>query len=67
MNALALVGLEANRQRGVNCGFAALWLFGSRRRALTLLEHCTAAFVLPNVRAKLRAEACSVSPVCDDG
>ena len=33
-------------------GFAALWLFSSRRQALTLLEHCTAGPALPNVRAK---------------
>ena len=32
--------------------FAASWLFGSRRQALTLLAHCTALPALPNVRAK---------------
>lgn len=30
-------------QRGGFCGEAASWLFSSRRQALTLLEHCTAA------------------------
>ncbi len=28
------------------------WLFSSRRQALTLLAHCTADFLMPNVRAK---------------
>jgi hypothetical protein len=42
-------------------GLAALWLFVSRRQALTLLEHCTASFVLPNVRAEAPAEAGGVS------
>jgi hypothetical protein len=47
-------------------GLAALWLFGPRRQALTLLEHGTASFVLPNVRGKLPAEASAVSLVRDD-
>ncbi len=33
-------------------GLAALWLFNSRRQAHFLLEHHTADFVLPNVRAE---------------
>jgi hypothetical protein len=47
-------------------GLAALWLLCSRREALTLLDCRTAFPVLPNVRAKLPAEAGFVSPVCDD-
>jgi hypothetical protein len=46
-------------------GLAALWLFFLRREALILLNRCTALPVLPNVRAKLPAEACSVSLVCE--
>ena len=33
-------------------GFAASWLFSSRRQALDLLEHPICVFALPNVRAK---------------
>ncbi len=46
-------------------GKAAFEAFDSRRQALTLLKCCTAFFALPNVRAKLPAEACSVSLVCE--
>ena len=45
-------GIAATVRRCFPCGFAALWLFSSRRQALTLLEHCTIVPALPNVRAK---------------
>jgi hypothetical protein len=38
-------------------GLAASWLFGPRRKALTLLERQMACRAMPNVRANLRAEA----------
>ena len=34
------------------CGHAASWLFDPRRQAHFLLEHYTADFLMPNVRAK---------------
>jgi hypothetical protein len=43
------------------CSLASLGAVWFTPKALTLLEHCTASFVLPNVRAELRAEAGSVS------
>jgi hypothetical protein len=60
------MGLPATRSTACRRGLASLWLFGSRRQALTLLEHRTASFVLPNVRANRPAEAGSVSLVRDD-
>jgi hypothetical protein len=48
------------------CGSATLWLLGSRRQAHFLLEHSTVVDLMPNVRAKLPAEAGLVSPVRDD-
>ena len=38
--------------RAESSGEAASWLFSSRRKALTLLECCTADLALPNVRVK---------------
>ena len=51
--ARALSGVRAIKvRRDVVRGFAALWLFNSRRKAHFLLERCTVAFLMPNVRAK---------------
>jgi hypothetical protein len=61
-----LSAVSPSRQRVSEArGMAAWWLFGSRRQALTLLEHCTASFVLPNVRAEATAEVGSVRLGCE--
>jgi hypothetical protein len=47
-------------------GSAASWLFGSRRKALILLERQMGVLAMPNVRANRPAEASTVSLVRDD-
>jgi hypothetical protein len=59
--------LHHGRPAGASIGgSAASWLFGSRRKALTLLECQTAVLAMPNVRANRPAEASTVSLVRDD-
>jgi hypothetical protein len=48
-------------RRGVRGGFAASWIFSSRRQALTLLERHMVFPAGPNVRVNRPAEASAVS------
>ena len=52
-----LASSRARRRMSIR-GFAASWLFSSRRQALILLENCTARFAWPNVRGKRATTAC---------
>ena len=47
-------------------GFAASWLFSPRRKALILLEHCTACPAMPNVRAEAGSTAKRQAREVDD-
>jgi hypothetical protein len=55
--------LRQEGQAGVSIGgSAASWLFGSRRKARTLLECQMGVLAIPNVQVNRPAEASAVSP-----